>query len=167
MSLSIQPCLSYHAVTEGARLLAMPDGKSFFKLYYFSIIGRDKPERYEWSRSPLGIKAFEERFSSERHEGIGFVTAFPHITKIFRFSPGREVILDVKAFDTPSMKLRAATGDADSFVEFACYAEAAVAAEEYHAWAVATSVEAYLGFLARTGDFKVLSSDKLKRRWEA
>ena len=50
--MQISPCRMYHAQTVGRSLLRMPDGKSAFKTYYISVIGRDKPELYEWRRCP-------------------------------------------------------------------------------------------------------------------
>ena len=76
----------------------MPDGKSVFKIHYISIMGRDKPELYEWEHSPFTQLDFEQFFLSGAHEGIGFVTAFPHISKIFRFSPYADQ--QVRAADT-------------------------------------------------------------------
>ena len=60
-------------------------------------------------------------------KGIGFVTAFPHVTKVFRFAPSAETVLHVRAFHTADltpMELARENG----YLEFACYAEAALAA---------------------------------------
>jgi len=65
-------------------------------------------------------------------EGIGFVTAFPHITKVFRFGPEAETAMNVCAWDTRSMA-PIGLGRSQGYVEFACLAEAAIAADEYNA----------------------------------
>ena len=162
--MKIAKCRSYHAICTGTNLLRMPDGKSAFKIYYLSIVGRDKPELYQWDRCGLDKEDFENRFTSGEHAGIGFVTAFPHVTKVFRFAPHMETVLDVKAFDTSSMKPCDCARD-EGYYEFACYAEALIAAEEYRAWATSSSVADYLTFLCRTRDFPVEMSSKLGVYW--
>ncbi len=49
-----------------------------------------------------------------------------------------ETILDVSEFDTDGMTPRDCARD-DGSHEFACYAEAVLAADEYRAWAKATN----------------------------
>ena len=80
-------CESYHGISAGQAVLNMPDGRSVFKLYLLSIIDRDEPALYDWANSRLSISEFKVRFRERRYEGVGFVTAFPHITKIFRYAP--------------------------------------------------------------------------------
>jgi hypothetical protein len=144
----------------------MPDGKSAFKIYCLSIVGRDKPELYEWDQCSLSKDDFENRFLSGEYAGIGFVTSFPHITKIFRFAPHMETVLDVKTFDTSTMKFLDCTRD-DGYYEFACYAEAVIAAEEYRAWAASSSVSDYLNFVCQAHDFPVTARSKLREYWES
>jgi hypothetical protein len=163
--MQISTCRPYHAKTVGQNLLQMPDRKSAFKVYYLSIIGRDKPEQYEWEHSPWTQDSFEKTFLAGNYEGIGFVTAFPHVTKIFRFSPYSETILDVTEFSTRDMQLKDCSR-ADKSHEFACYAEALIAADEYRAWAKAKTVEEYLSFRCSTTDFPVISNTKLAEHWE-
>ena len=50
--MKVAPCRTYHAKTVGRSVLRMPDGKSVFKVYYISVVGRDRPELYEWQHSP-------------------------------------------------------------------------------------------------------------------
>jgi hypothetical protein len=142
----------------------MPDGKSAFKIYYISVIGRDTPELFEWQRSPRSPREFEQAFLAGGHEGVGFVLAFPHVTKIFRFSPGAETILDVREFHTDGMRPLDCSRDG-GYHEFACYAEAAIAADEYEAWAGARTVEAYLATVSDLADFPVASHTKLATYW--
>jgi len=144
--------------------LRMPDGKSVFKIYYLSIVGRDKPELFEWERCSLQKEAFEDRFVTGEHAGIGFVTSFPHITKIFRYAPEIETVMDVKAFDTSTMKPIDGSRS-DGYSEFACFAEAVIAAEEYRAWSESASVSDYLAFVCRVQDFPVAENRKLGNYW--
>ena len=163
--MQIAACRTYHAQTVGQSLLRMPDGISAFKVYYLSVIGRDRPELFEWQRSPRTQNQFEQEFLAGGHAGIGFVVAFPHVTKIFRFSPGAETILDVREFHTEGMRqMDCARGD--GYHEFACYAEAVIAADEYHAWAKAATVEAYLASRSAAADFPVGSNTKLAAFWK-
>jgi hypothetical protein len=162
----IEACRIYHAKTAGRTVLRMPDGKSVFKLYYISVIGRPQPERFEWDRAPRTQREFEAAFLTGGHEGIGFVLAFPHVTKIYRFSPEMETILDVREFDTEGMTPRDCSRS-DGYHELACYAEAVIAADEYHAWGAAASVEEYLGFQSDAADFPVASHTKLAAYWTA
>ena len=163
--MQIATCRPYHAQTVGQSVLRMPDGKSVFKVYYTSVIGRDKPELYEWQHCPRTRAHFEQVFLAGGHEGIGFVIAFPHVTKIFRFSPDMETILDVREFDTAGMTDRDCTRT-DGSHEFACYAEAVIAADEYRAWARAASVDDYLAFRSTETDFPVASNTKLAAYWK-
>ncbi|HSB70102.1 MAG TPA: hypothetical protein VLT62_12280 [Candidatus Methylomirabilis sp.] len=164
--MQIAACRSYHAQTVGQSLLRMPDGISVFKVYYLSVIGRDRPELFEWQRSPRTQKQFEQEFLAGDYAGIGFVVAFPHVTKIFRFSPAMETILDVREFHTDGMRqMDLARGD--GYHEFACYAEAVIAADEYHAWAKAPTVEAYLASRSAADDLPVVSHTKLAAYWKS
>jgi hypothetical protein len=164
--MQITMCRTYHAQTVEQSVVRMPDGRSVFKLYYISVIGRDRPELYEWRYSPRSHAEFERAFASGGYEGVGFAIAFPHVTKIYRFSPSMETILDVSEFDTDGMTPRDCSRD-DGSHEFACYAEAVIAAEEYRAWAKATTVDEYLVFRSDAADFPVVSNTKLAAYWNA
>jgi hypothetical protein len=162
--MQIAPCHTYHAQTVGRSVLRMPDGKSVFKVYYISVIGRDKPELYEWRRCSRTPADFEQAFLSADHAGVGFVIAFPHVTKIYRFSPEMETILDVREHNTEGMTHRDCSR-CDGYHELACYAEAVIAAEEYRAWAKAATVEEYLAYRSDAADFPVSSHTKLAAYW--
>lgn len=165
MIMRIGTCRPYHAQTIGQSVLRMPDGRSVFKVYYISVIGRDKPEVFEWQHCPHTRGEFEKTFLAGSHEGIGFVIAFPHVAKIFRFSPATETVMDVREFHTEGMRsMDCSRGD--GFHEFACYAEAAIAADEYRAWARAATVEEYLAFRSTAADFPVASNTKLAAYWK-
>jgi hypothetical protein len=142
----------------------MRDGKSVFKVYYISVIGRDIPELYEWQRCPRTTADFERVFVAGGHEGIGFVIAFPHVTKVYRFSPEGETILDVREFNTEGMTARDCCRS-DGYHELACYAEAAIAADEYRAWGDSATVDDYLALHSDAADFPVVSNTKLAAYW--
>ena len=160
----IVKCRTYHATTEGRSVARMPDGRSVFKLYYVSIVGRDRPELYEWRNSPHSQADFERVFLSGGHEGIGFAIAFPHVTKIYRFSPDMETVLDVREYNTDGMTPRDCSRQ-DGFHEFACFAELVIAADEYRAWAKAATVNEYLAFGSEAAEFQVVSHNKLADYW--
>jgi hypothetical protein len=142
----------------------MPDGKSVFKVYYVSIINRPQPELFEWEKCQLSQVDFEKAFVSGGYEGIGFLIAFPHITKVYRFSPLMETVLDFSERNTPKMDFRN-NDRGDGFREFACYAEAILAADEYAAWARAATVEEYLAVRSSQTEFPVARNDKLAKYW--
>ncbi|MHC4871065.1 MAG: hypothetical protein ACYTFY_04405 [Planctomycetota bacterium] len=162
--MKIASCRPYHAVLSGTDIVENTEEKSVFKVYYLSIIGRDKPEIYEWEKCSLQKDNFKKGFINKNYAGIGFITAFPHITKVFRFAPGMETILDVQAVDTVTLKNKSCERD-ENYYEFACYAEAVLAADEYKAWADAESIEEYLKYFSKSCDFPVKSSSKLGEYW--
>jgi len=158
--MQIKPCRPYHSQTVQRDLLRLADGASVFKVYYLNIMGRDDPAQYEWEYSPLTIEDFESRLLAGDLEGVGFITAFPHITKVFRFAPSMETVLHVCAFRTADLAPLELSRE-DGYVEFACFAEAAIAADEYHAWAQGVDVEEYLAFRSDFDDGPVASHRKL------
>lgn len=158
--MNVKTCRPYHAVLDSVETLTMLDGKSAFKIHYVSVVGRDQPERYEWDRSTITKSDFATAYRGLGLNGVGFVTAFPHITKVFRFSPHMETVLDVAVFDTAGLTPRSCDRG-DGFLEFACYAEAVIAAEEYHAWAKSETVEDYLKCVTEAKDFPVRSNHKM------
>ena len=145
--MEIKPCRPYDSKIVRKSLLRLPDGVSAFKVYFVSLTGRDKPETFDWAHSPLKPEAFEAALAKLAPEGVGFVTAFPHITKVFRFAPSGETILHVRAFKTADLG-PLDLGRPDGYLEFACYAEAELAGDEYRAWAEAASVEKYLEYFS-------------------
>ncbi len=162
--MKIEKCGTYHAKIEECELVNMPDGKSAFKVYFVSIVGRDNPARTEWSLCGLDKHEFIESFKKSGEEGVGFLTAFPHITKVFRYAPKSEILQHVRAFDTKTgATISLERGD---YMEFACLAEALLAADEYAAWAAAHSVEEYLAFTSSVKDAPVQDNAKLRRYFE-
>jgi len=163
--MNVAPCRTYHAQTVGRSLLRMPDGKSVFKVYYVSAIGRERPELFEWGRCPRTTADFEKAFRVGGYEGVGFAVVFPHVTKIYRFSPEGETLLDVRELHTDSMTPQDGSRS-DGYHEFACYAEAAIAADEYRAWAAAATVDDYLASWSDANDFPVATNTKLAAYWQ-
>ena len=157
-------CESYHGISAGQAVLNMPDGRSVFKLYLLSIIDRDEPALYDWANSRFSISEFKGRFRERGYEGVGFVTAFPHITKIFRYAPEVETVVDVRELDTATLDELDCNRN-DQYHEFACYAESLIAADEYRAWAKANSVDEYLQFRCSLSDFPIVNQSKLCDYW--
>ena len=163
--MKIKPCRTYHAVLAERALIRMPDEGSAFKVYHLSIVGRDDPSRYEWSRAPISCQDFRAAFLQGGRRGIGFVTAFPHVTKVFRFCPDNETLLDVEELETRGLRpLDCSRGD--GFHEFACLAEAAIASDEYAFWARSATVQDYLSAWSEQTDFPFLNNRKLFDHFE-
>ena len=158
--MNISPCNPYHAIIEDCRNLQLADGKSIFKVYFVSIVDRPTPEKFQWNLNSLTKDQAMDWLRSLDLEGIGFITAFPHITKIFRISPQNETLVNVAAFNTQTgqpLSLERPEG----YTEFACLAEAVIATEEFKAWAEAQNVADYLAFTSTAKDEPVRSNHKL------
>lgn len=156
---------SYHAVIRNRELLHQPDQKSVFKLYYVDIIGRANPERTEWDACGLSRQVYRTMLETLPDlEGIGFITAFPHITKAFRFGPEAETVMNVRAWSTKDLSSIDLSRSAN-YVEYACLAEAAIAADEFDFWAAADSVESYLEQWSEYREGPIARHDKLRSYW--
>lgn len=135
-------------------------------MYYVSIVGREKPEYYDWEFCNFSRKSFEKKFLNSDLSGIGYVISFPHITKVYRFSPFAETIVDVSEYKTMVMvPIDCSRGD--GFHEFACFAEAAISGEEYRAWARSQTIEEYLDFRCDLEQFPIVTNTKLKGYWHS
>lgn len=150
----------YAAVLDDFGLYLSKDATQAFKVYRLSINGRFTPERYEWARSVLTPEAFLPALREILPDGVGFVIAFPHVTKIFRFAAEAETLLEVTALDTLTLSPLDLTRSG-GFSEFACYAEAIIAADEYDAWARATNVAEYLNVRSMRDTFVIADHAKL------
>lgn len=139
----VKPCMPYHGKVNQRAVLRMPDGVSVFKTYFISITGREDPSRYEWDAGRISITEAESLLLDSGIAGVGFITAFPHITKFFRFAPSVETVMHVKAFQTPGLQPMPLDRD-NGFTEFACLGEALIAADEYQSWAQTPDVATYL-----------------------
>lgn len=139
----IQPSRTYRARLCDRAVGRAQDGRSRFKVYFVDIVGRPEPRRYEWEASGLDREALLAALGAV-FQGVGFVIAFPHIVKLFRFSPAAEIVLDVRALSPPDLQ-PLPLERAEGYVEFACLAEALIAADEYRLWAEAGDVPEYLG----------------------
>lgn len=159
-AMKVKPCSPYHGKVVHRSMLRMSDAVSVFKVYYISILGRDEPARYEWSAASLLIPDAEQSIRGSGISGVGFVTAFPHIVKCFRFAPGVETVLHVRAFHTAGLKPLPLDRE-DGFTEFACLGEAMIAADEYMAWAQSATVAAYLSRWSKWQSGIIRQNDKL------
>ena len=160
-----KPVQPYDARVAGTRLAACPDGRSAFKVYFLDIVGRANPELYEWDRCAATRDGFLAALPRVA-DGVGFVTAFPHVVKVFRFGPHAETVLDVQGFRTPDLsEYPLARGDGT--FEFACLAEALIAADEFAFWAAAADVGEYLGRWSSFASGRIADPGKLSRYWRA
>ena len=139
----VLPANTYTARPAGTQLLRLPDGLSAFKVYFVDIIGRSEPCKYEWDPCGRDRSSVAEGLARLSVEGVGFVCAFPHITKVFRFAPSAETILHVRAFNSADFS-EIDLSRSGGYVEFACLAEAIIAGDEYRFWADSESVADYL-----------------------
>ncbi len=159
----VKPCNTYAARPSGVATYC--DGPTVYKVYYVDIYGRQEPERYEWDRCELPRATAIEHLATAGVEGVGFVVAFPHITKVFRFAPSAETVMHVRAFRTTDfapLDLQREEG----YLEFACYAEAVIAAAEYELWARAKTVEEYLEGTWPGAEARIADHTKLRRYME-
>jgi hypothetical protein len=163
--LPIKPCAPYHAIVRN-KVLFRDAGKTAFKVYFVDIIGRPDPARTEWDKCGLSPTDYLSRLGrTDGIEGIGFIVAFPHITKAFRFGPENEIVINVRAWWTKDMAPVDLTRS-DGYVEFACLAEAAIAADEFSFWAAAQTVDEYLGKWSGYAEGPIARNDKLRAYWE-
>ncbi len=100
--MEVRETRSYDARLAHRCLVRGRDGRSAFKLYRLDLVGRANPERYQWQAS--GLDPAELQRGLEPLEGARFATSFPHITKVFRFDPGAETVLIVRAFQNRGLR---------------------------------------------------------------
>ncbi|MBM4085781.1 MAG: hypothetical protein FJ272_13415 [Planctomycetes bacterium] len=156
----VKKCLPYTSKVVGRTLLKVDETKAAFKVYFVDIVGRAERQRYEWALCGATQEDFLARLKARRPEGVGFVTAFPHITKIFQFGPSPETNLYTRSFDTKTFEEKR-LDYAEGATEVACAAEALILAQEFRFWLDAESVEAYLAKLADAGDASFRNCAKL------
>ena len=158
-----RPASPYDARIAGTRLLRAADGRSVFKVYFIDIVGRASPERYEWDRCPTSRDGFLAGLARIA-DGVGFVIAFPHVTKLFRFGPHAETVLDVRGYRTADLT-EYPLPRGDGTFEFACLAEALIAADESSYWASAADVGVYLERWSPFAAAAIADHAKLARYW--
>ena len=147
----------------GATTVRFDDTQSAFKVYFVDIVGRDDPSRCEWAHCGQTHAQFIERLKELAPEGIGFVTAFPHITKIFQFGPSPETNLYTHAYKTSTFEELPL--DYSGATEVACAAEALILAEEFKSWLAAQTVDEYLGMATEAGDAAFANHEKMYQRF--
>lgn len=158
----IKPANTYAARPAGQAFYRR--GRHAFKIYYVDIIGRQQPERYEWELCGRHRDDVLAALAQANIEGIGFVVSFPHITKVFRFAPSTETIMHVRAFNTADFTEISLQRE-EGYLEFACYAEAVIAADEYRFWATAPHVEQYLQAWSAWQEADIADNAKLARHF--
>ena len=158
----IAPCQSYAARSAGRSLYE--NGPHAFKVYFIDITGRRQPELYEWDLCGRGRDSVVAGLKRAGVEGIGFVCAFPHIAKAFRFGPESETVLHVRAF-RPADFTELDLTRSDGYVEYACLAESVIADAEYRLWAGARTVDEYLGQWVDWQPVAVSDREKLGRHY--
>ena len=155
----IKPSKPYRAHPSGVAIYQ--SGRHCFKIYYVDISGRPEPARYEWDQCSHTREAVVEKLAQAGIEGVGFVIAFPHITKVFRFAPSAEIVMHVRAYSTDDFSVIDLNRE-EGYVEFACYAEALIAKDEYDFWGRSGSVAGYLRQWSTWAD--AIISDEAKLR---
>jgi hypothetical protein len=158
----VQPCDGYVARPSGRAVYT--SGAHAFKIYYLDVVGRTRAEQYEWDRCGRSRQTLLAGLERAGVEGVGFVCAFPHIAKVFRFAPSTETTLHVRAFrpaDFADLEL----ARADGYTEYACLAESVIADGEYRLWARADSVDAYLREWIDMAEVAIADPGKLARRY--
>jgi hypothetical protein len=159
----IRACPSYAARPAGTAVYR--SGPHRFKVYFADVIGRAEPARFEWDRSGMERESVLDGMKRAGIEGVGFVCAFPHVTKVFRFAPSGETNLHVRAFEPPSFR-ELSLGREEGYVELTCLAEAILVGEEHRSWAEAPSVDAYLDRWTTWEGAAVAAPDKLRRYYD-
>ncbi len=162
---AVKLCAPYHAIDAGRQALSVADGRSVFKVYFIDIVGRPDPTRTEWAHCGIRKDDFLARLAhAPGVEGVGFVTAFAHITKVFRVAPANENVIDVRAFNTRDLS-PLDLARPEGYVEFACLAEAVIGADEFRFWADAPTVADYQGRWSNWADGRIARNDKLRAYW--
>jgi len=160
----IKEASPYAGRIAGRELLRGADGLSAFKVYFLEITGRSDPSRTEWAACGLRREDTLRDLASRAPEGIGFAIMFPHVTKLFRFSPDAEIVMDVMGFRTPGMEAWSLSRP-EGWVEFACLAEALIAADEFRFWAECPDVPRYLDRWSGFIEARIAEHGKMRRHF--
>ena len=159
----VEACQSYAARPAGR--VVYQNGPHAFKVYFIDITGRQHPERYEWDRCGRERDGILAGLKRAGIEGIGFVCAFPHVAKVFRFGPENETVLHVRAF-RPADFAEIDLARSDGYAEYACLAESIIADAEYRLWAGAGAVAEYLARWVDWQPIAVADEGKLGRYYD-
>jgi hypothetical protein len=136
-----------------------------FKVYFLSVIEREQPHVFDWQSCDYTPDDFENRVNSGI-QGVGFITVFWRITKVFRYSSQIETVVDVGCLDTRSFE-GVSSDRGEGYYEFACYAEAVIVADEYHVWANAKTAPDYLEVFSASTDYPFAWPGKLATYWNS
>lgn len=155
----------YTSKVVGKTQIELADTKSAFKVYFIDIRGRDDRVKYEWEHCGRTQEQFLDQLHNLNPEGIGFVTAFPHITKVFQFGPTLETNLYTTAYKTENFEVLPL--DYSGATEVGCAAEILIAAEELRFWLEAQTVDDYLSRTCDAGDAAFEDHHKMYERFTA
>ena len=155
----------YTSTVVGKTQIVLEGTKSAFKVYFIDIRGRDDRAKYEWEHCGRTQEQFLEQLRQLSPEGVGFVTAFPHITKVFQFGPTLETNLYTTAYKTESFEDLPL--DYSGATEVGCAAEILIAAEELRFWLDAQTVDEYLAKTCDAGDAAFQNHRKMYERFTA
>jgi hypothetical protein len=158
----VQACPTYAARPAGRA--RYESGPHAFKVYFIDITGRTPPDRFEWDRCGHARESVVAGLERAGVEGIGFVCAFPHIAKVFRFGPESETVLQVRAF-RPADFVELDLARSDGYVEYACLAESVIADAEFRLWAGARTIAGYLAEWTDWAPVAVADPGKLRRHF--
>ncbi len=161
--LKIKKGKPYTSKVVGKELVPFHETRCASKVYFVDIVGRDEPAKYEWAHCGRTQDEFVARLREFKPEGIGFVTAFPHITKVFQFGPNPETNLYTRAYHTETFEEMPL--DYSGATEVACAAEALILAEEFKLWLAAKTVDEYLGEFTDAGDAAFANHEKMLQRF--
>ena len=153
----------YTSKVVGKELLLLDETRSAFKVYFVDIVGRDEPAKYEWAHCGRTTDDLMAQLREMAPEGIGFVTAFPHITKIFQFGPNPETNLYTRAYKSETFEEMPL--DYSGATEVACAAEALILAEEFKSWLSSGTVDQYLDSMTDAGDASFANHEKMYERF--
>ena len=76
------------------------------------------------------------------------------------------MVVDLGSLDTCSFE-GVSSNRGGGFYEFACYAEAVIVTDEYHAWAAAKEVPDYLEVFSASTDYPFAWPGKLATYWNS
>lgn len=162
MGLNTLPNQPYYACIVDYELLEAfggPDSMPLAKVYFVDILGRDKPEDYEWAHSNLDKGKILQSIASSllglRNFGVPhIIVVFPHVTSDYRFGDPRDGgeretnLYKAGTFRTKDLEegILDLEGPAVSRSPFevACPAEAHIIGEEFDFFNEAQNVRAYM-----------------------
>lgn len=130
-----------------------------FKIYFVDILNREQKNKYVWEYAEITKKDLLNGIEKLHPQGIGFIIAFPHVFKIFRFGPSIETNLYSIAYNPKTMERL--TLQEEGWLELGCLAEIEISFDEFTFWATSPNVEDYLLNFSSKGNGSILDHSKL------